>query len=159
MAKVIIIYYSRTGNTQKMAELIKEGVKKEGMEVTVKDVQKVSAGELLDYDGIILGSPTYYGSMACQVKKLLDETVEFHSKLEGKVGAAFSSSANIAGGNETAVLDILNAMLIHGMIIQGDSLGDHYGPVSIGGPDIRSSNECLRLGSRVAKLVKRLGGR
>ncbi len=158
MAKIIIIYYSRTGNTQKMAELIKEGVEKEGMEVTVKDVQKVSAGELLDYDGIILGTPTYYGSMASQVKKLLDETVEFHSKLEGKVGAAFSSSANIAGGNETAVLDILNAMLIHGMIIQGDSEGDHYGPVSINAPEARSINECERLGVRVAKLVKKIAG-
>ncbi len=94
--------------------------------------------------------------MAYQIKKLLDDSVKFHSKLEGKVGAAFSSSANIAGGNETTILDILNAMLIHGMIIQGDSQGDHYGPVAIGAPDNRSTKECLRLGSRVAKLVSKL---
>jgi NAD(P)H dehydrogenase (quinone) len=156
MAKIIVIYHSQTGNTEKMAELISEGVKNEGVEVVVKDVNDVEAGELLGYQGIIIGSPTYYGTMAYQVKKLLDESVEFHSKLEGKVGAAFSSSANIAGGNETTILDILNALLIHGMIIHGDSQGDHYGPVAIGSPDPRSSQECVRLGARVAELVKKL---
>ncbi len=156
MSKIIVIYYSRTGNTQKMAELIAEGAKNEDMEVAVRDVNDVSASDLLDYQGIIIGSPTYYGTMAYQVKKLLDDSVRFHSRLEGKVGAAFSSSANIAGGNETTILDILNAMLIHGMIIRGDSQGDHYGPVAIGVPDSRSSKECLRLGSRVAELVKKL---
>jgi NAD(P)H dehydrogenase (quinone) len=158
MPKIIVIYYSKTGNTQKMAELIGEGVKNAGVEVTVKDVLQVNASELLDYQGIIMGSPTYYGTMAYQIKKLLDESVKFHSKLEGKVGAAFSSSANIAGGNETTILDILNAMLIHGMIIRGDPQGDHYGPVAIGAPDSRSSKECLRLGSRAAELVKKLAG-
>ncbi len=159
MAKIIVIYHSLSGNTKKMAELISAGAKKEGVEAVIKDVQNVNVSELLDYEGIILGSPTYYGTMAYQIKKLLDDSVVLHSKLEGKVGAAFSSSANIAGGNETTILDILNAMLIHGMIIQGDPIGDHYGPVAIGIPDERSSNECLRLGSRVAKLVKRLGGK
>jgi len=154
MAKIIVIYYSQTGNTKKMAELIAEGAKKEKVEVLVKDVLDVDPSQLLDCQAIILGSPTYYGTMAYQIKKLLDDTVAFHSKLEGKVGAAFSSSANIAGGNETTILDILNAMLIHGMIIQGDPQGDHYGPVAIGSVDERSSQECLRLGSRVAKLVK-----
>jgi NAD(P)H dehydrogenase (quinone) len=156
MAKIIVIYYSRTGNTKKMAELIAEGAKKEKVEVLVKDVSEVDPSQLLDYQAIILGSPTYYGTMAYQIKKLLDDTVVFHSKLEGKVGAAFSSSANIAGGNETTILDILNAMLIHGMIIQGDPQGDHYGPVAIGSGDERSGKECLRLGSRVAKLVKKV---
>ncbi len=156
MAKIIVIYYSQTGNTKKMAELITEGAKKEGVEAIVKDIKDVNVSELLNYEGIILGSPTYYGTMAYQIKKLLDDSVKFHSKLEGKAGAAFSSSANIAGGNETTILDILNAMLIHGMIIQGDSQGDHYGPVAIGVPDNRSTKECLRLGSRVAILVRQL---
>jgi len=93
--------------------------------------------------------------MAAEIKKVFDDSVKFHGKLEGKVGAAFSSSANIGGGNETAILDILNAMLIHGMIIQGDPQGDHYGAVSIRLPDERAAKECLRMGSRVAKLVKK----
>ncbi len=156
MAKALIIYYSRSGNTKKMAELIAGGMQKEGLEVSLKDVQETQADELLAYDAIIIGSPVYYGTMAAQIKKLFDDSVAFHGKLDNKVGAAFSSSANIGGGNETTVLDILNAMLIHGMILQGDWQGDHYGPVSIGLPDARVAKECARFGSRIAKLVKKV---
>jgi NAD(P)H dehydrogenase (quinone) len=156
MAKALIIYYSRSGNTKKMAELVAEGIKKEGVEVTLKDVKDTKAEELLKYDAIVIGSPTYYGSMSAEIKKLLDDSVGFHGKLDGKIGAAFASSANVAGGNETTILDILNAMLIHGMIIHGDPQGDHYGAVAIGAPDSRSTKECLRMGTRLAKLVKRL---
>lgn len=155
MQRVLIVYYSRGGNTKKMAELIASGVKSEGLDVAVKDVLGLDSEELLKYDGLIFGSPTYYGSMSAEIKKLFDDSVRFHGKLDGKIGAAFSSSRNIAGGNETTILDILNAMLIHGMIIQGDYSGDHYGPVSIDSPDDRSTKECLRMGSRFAKLVKK----
>jgi NAD(P)H dehydrogenase (quinone) len=140
-----------------MAQSVSEGIKNEGVEVEVKEVKDVPVDDLLKYDAIVIGSPTYYGSMAAEIKKLLDDSVKFHGKLEGKVGAAFSSSANVAGGNETTVLDILNAMLIHGMIIQGDPRGDHYGSVAIGSPDERATKECLRMGSRVAKLLKKVG--
>ncbi|MBL7085013.1 MAG: NAD(P)H-dependent oxidoreductase [Candidatus Omnitrophica bacterium] len=154
--KILVIYYSQTGNTKKMAKEVADGVKAEGVDLELKDVQEVKARELLKADGIIIGSPTYYGSMAYQIKQLLDESVEFHGDLQGKVGAAFSSSANIGGGNETTILDIINAMLIHGMIVQGDASGDHYGPVAIGTPDARASKQCKRLGRRIAKLVKKL---
>jgi len=157
MARAIVIYYSKTGNTHKMAEFISEGIKKEKVEVDLKNAEEIKAEELLKYDAIIIGSPTYYGTMAYPIKKLLDESVKFHAALEGKIGAAFSSSANIAGGNETTILDILNAMLIHGMIIQGDPKGDHYGPVAIGAPDERAKKQCLRFGERIAKLCKALG--
>jgi NAD(P)H dehydrogenase (quinone) len=158
MAKAIVIYYSRSGNTRKMAEIVAEGIKKEDVGATVKDIKDVTVDELPEYDAIVMGSPTYYGTMASQIKKLLDDSVKFHGKLEGKVGGAFSSSANVAGGNETTILDILNAMLIHGMIIQGDPQGDHYGPAAIGSPDARAQKECLRMGSRVAKLTKKIAG-
>jgi len=158
MAKAIVIYYSRSGHTRKMAEIIGSSIKKEGVEAMVKDVKNVKIDDLLDYQGIVMGSPTYYGTMATEIKKLLDDSVKFHGKLEGKVGAAFASSANIAGGNETTILDLLNAMLIHGMIIQGDSQGDHYGPVAINDVDDRSENECERFGLRFARLVKKIYG-
>ncbi len=157
MPKILVVYYSRSGNTEKMAQLFAEGVKLAGgVDVTVKPVQQVSTDELLEYDGIAVGSPTYYGSMAWEIKKLFDESVKFHGKLDGKVGAAFSSAANIGGGNETTVEDILNALLIHGMIIQGDPKGDHYGRVSIGAPDSRVEEQCRRSGERMAELVKKL---
>jgi NAD(P)H dehydrogenase (quinone) len=156
MPKILIIYYSRTGNTEKMANLISEGVLSEGVDIELKRVENTTVEDLLSSDGIIIGSPTYYGTMSAEVKKLIDDSVSHHGSLEGKVGAAFSSSANIGGGNETTVLSILEAMLIHGMVIQGDSKGDHYGPVSINYPDQRSSAICKKLGVRTAKLVKKL---
>jgi NAD(P)H dehydrogenase (quinone) len=156
MAKILVIYYSQSGNTKKMAEAVVEGIKQEAVEAELKFVEAVEPEQLLEYQGIIVGSPTYYGTMAYQLKELFDASVSFHGRLDGKVGAAFSSSANVAGGNETTILDILNAMLIHGMIIQGDPQGDHYGAVAIGAPDSRSRKECVRLGMRTAKLVKKL---
>ncbi|MFH0762952.1 MAG: NAD(P)H-dependent oxidoreductase [Candidatus Omnitrophota bacterium] len=156
MPKALVIYYSESGNTKKMAEAVVEGIKKEGVEALLKDVKDTDAEELLNFDAIAIGSPTYYGAMSAEIKKLLDESVSFHGKLEGKVGAAFSSSANIGGGNETTILAILNAMLIHGMIIRGDSQGGHYGPVAIGSPDTRAMKECVKLGSRMAQLAKKL---
>jgi len=156
MPKILIVYYSRSGNTKRMAEFIADGVKKEDVELSLKKVQKTEPDDLLNFDGIIVGSPVYYGSMASQIKELFDKTVKFHGRLDGKVGGAFSSSANIGGGNETTVLGILNAMLIHGMIIQGDPSGDHYGPVAINSPDSRSEKQCIRFGRRMAKLVKKI---
>lgn len=156
MAKVLVTYFSSSGNTKKMAEKIEDTIKKEGIKTVLKSVEDVKASELADYEGIVIGSPTYYGTMAWQVKKLLDESVSLHGSLKGKVGGAFSSAANIGGGNETTITDILNAMLIHGIIVQGEPQGDHYGPVAIGAPDGRAFKCCKRLGKNVANLVKKL---
>ena len=103
MPKVLIGYYSKTGNTQKMAKAIEESIKEEGLEVVNKKIGDIAADELLDYEAIVLGSPTYYGTLAWPIKKLLDQSVKFHGKLKGKIGAAFTSAANIGGGNETAI--------------------------------------------------------
>jgi NAD(P)H dehydrogenase (quinone) len=156
MAKILVAYYSRSGNTERMAKEIAKGANKEKVDADLKSIGQLKADDLLRYDGVIIGSPTYYGTMAASIKKLLDDSVKFHGKLEGKAGAAFTSSANVGGGNETTILDILNAMLIHGMVIKGDSQGDHYGPVAIGAPDARALKQCLRLGERMASLVKQL---
>jgi len=156
MAKAIVIYYSRTGNTKEMAEIIAKSMNEADLQTECKSVSDVRAQKLLDYDAIVVGSPTYYGHMAGPIKQLIDDTVEFHGKLDGKIGAAFSSSANIAGGNETTILGIIEAMLIAGCIVQGDPQGDHYGPVSIGKPDERVRRQCIRRGQRIAELIKKL---
>ncbi len=111
---------------------------------------------MLEYDAIVIGSPTYYGQMAGPIKKLFDDIVGWHGQLDGKVGAAFSSAANIGGGNETTIMGIIEAMLISGMVVQGDPQGDHYGPVSIGKPDKRVQEQCRRRGQRIAELTKKL---
>lgn len=159
MAKVLITYYSRSGNTAKMAEFVAEGAREvDDANVVVQQVEDTDAESLADYDAVIAGSPTYYGQMAAQVKDLFDKSVVLHGQLEGKVGGAFTSAANLGGGNETTILSILQAMLIHGMIVQGTSQRDHYGPVAIGAPDDRATGECHKLGRNVAELAVRLHG-
>ena len=156
MSRVLIIYFSKTGNTEKMARVVAEGVNEEGVEPVLKKVDTASVDDLLSADGVIFGSPTYFGTMAAEIKSFLDESVKHFGKLNGKIGGAFSSSALLGGGNETTVLDILKALLIHGMIIQGTTGEGHYGPVALGAPDQTSSEACRKLGQRIACLVKKL---
>jgi NAD(P)H dehydrogenase (quinone) len=156
MAKAIVIYYSRSGHTKEMAQIIANAIKEADMQVDCKPINDVKADDLLNYDAIVIGSPTYYGHMAGPIKQLFDDIVSFHGKLDGKVGAAFTSSANIGGGNETTIMGIIEAMLIAGCVVQGDPKGDHYGPVSIGKPDERVRQQCTRRGRRIAELAKKL---
>jgi NAD(P)H dehydrogenase (quinone) len=157
MPDLLITYYTRSGSTQKMAEVVAAGAQEvQGVKVDVRPVSEVSPDDLLSYDGILMGSPVYYGTMAAEVKALIDESVKHHGKLTGKVGGGFASSGGPGGGNETTVLDIVKALLIHGMIVQGDAEGDHYGPIAVGAPDDRSQNECRRFGRRMAELVLRV---
>jgi NAD(P)H dehydrogenase (quinone) len=154
---ILIIYDSKTGNVEQMAEFIKQGAEKEGVKVRMKKVDEVQPKALLDADGVIIGSPTYYGVLTGKLKSFLDASVEYHSKLDGKVGAAFASSGVLGGGNETTVMSILQCLLVHGMIIQGDPVGSHYGAVSIGSPDQAAEQRASeRLGRRTASLVRRL---
>lgn len=157
MASVLITFYSRSGNTGKMAEAVAAGARQvSGVEVELRPVEEVGPDDLLKPEGIIMGSPVYYGTMAAELKTLIDESVKHHGKLTGKVGGAFASSGGPGGGNETTVMDIVKALLIHGMIVQGDAQGDHYGAIAVGAPDDRSRKECEKLGRRVAELVVKL---
>lgn len=158
MAKGLVIYYSRSGNTKAMAKAIADAMEQAGLPTQCKSVEESKVADLLAADVIVVGSPTYYGRPAAQIAALFDESVSQHGKLDGKIGAAFSSSANIGGGNETTICEINNMMLIHGMIIQGDPQGDHYGPVSIGKPDQRVLTQCARRGKRLAELAKKIFG-
>jgi len=153
---ILVVYYSRSGNTEKMARAVGEGVQAEGVTAIVKPVSETRVEELLEVEGLILGSPTYYGTLAAPIKQFIDESVKYHGKLVGKVGGAFTSSGGAGGGNETTLLSMLQALLIHGMIIQGTSSGDHYGPVSVESPDDKALDRCKALGSRVATLAKAL---
>ncbi len=156
MAKGLVIYYSRSGNTKAMATAVADAMNKHGLATKCKSVTDTKVDELLEVDAIVVGSPTYYGRAAGPIATLFDDSVSKHGKLDGKIGAAFSSSANTGGGNETTICEINNMLLIHGMIIQGDPQGDHYGPVSIGKPDERVLNQCSRRGQRIAELTLKL---
>ena len=95
---------------------------------------------------------------AAEVKELIDESVKHFGKLVGKVGGAFTSSGGIGGGNETTNLSLLQALLIHGMVVQGVQKGSHYGPVSVGAPDENAQDECVRYGKQVGELSVKLFG-
>lgn len=159
MARLLVVYYSRSGNTRAMAEHVAQGARSvAGVEVDLRAVQDTSPDDLLQYDGIIMGSPVYYGTMAAELKQLIDESVCYHGKLAGKVGGAFASSGAPHGGNETTIVDILRVWLVHGMVVIGEAMADHYGPVAVGAPDDRSAEQCRKYGASVAQLTVKLHG-
>ena len=96
--------------------------------------------------------------MAAPLKEFIDRSVKIRGSLKNKVGAAFVTSGHPTGGKETTILSIIQAMLIHEMIIVGDpiSAGGHYGAAALGAPDQEAINQGRALGARVAELVNRL---
>lgn len=158
MPGILIACHSKTGNTEKMAGFIREGVESAGGRAELKKIPGIKTEELLDYEGLIIGSPTYYGCMAWEVKKMLDDSVSLHGRLEGKIAGAFASSGSLGGGGETTVLNILQALIIHGMVVQGSPSGAHYGPVSVGMPDANVKSSCVEFGKKYAGLAKKLSG-
>ena len=157
VTRILIAYDSATGNTEKMALAVAEGVRSvKGTDVQVKRASAVKLEELLDSDAIIVGSPAYYGQMSASVKALFDKSFKIHGKLEGKVGAAFTSAGGTATGAETTLLSILEAMLVHGMIIRGRSADKHYGAAALEAPDREAKTLCRELGKRTAELARRL---
>ena len=154
MATVLVIYDSRTGNTEKMADKVAEGVRQvDGASVNVMTVDKAKLDDLVAADAIILGSPTYYGNMSGRIKELLDRTYNIHGELKGKVGGAFTSSGGTACGAETTLLAMVQAMLVHGMIVQGRNDDKHYGAAAVEAPDEEEVKHCQELGRTVASLA------
>jgi NAD(P)H dehydrogenase (quinone) len=154
--KVLVVYDSKSGNTEKMAQAVAQGVEKAGAQTAVKRAEQTQMKDLLDADGIVMGSPTYFGQMSARLKHIIDDSVELHERLTGKVGAAFTSSGGIATGAETTLLSILQAMLVHGMIVQGNAEDKHYGVAAKGKPKPADLKACEELGARVANLVQKL---
>jgi len=156
MGKIIICYFSKTGNVKEMATILKNRLKENGMSVTMKHVSEINVEELVHYDCILVGSPTYYGSMAGEVKSFLDKTVRLHGELEGKIGGAFTSCAYWGGGHDFALMDIIKVFLVHGMIIKGFIRESYFGVVSNGPPDENTKQKLYKYADGVSELVKRL---
>lgn len=90
MKKVLIVYFSRTGKTEKMAHYIAEGVRMSGCSVEMASVSKVgSDAEIIGYDGYIFGCPTYHKDMTSNMKQFL--FLAERANLVGKIGGAFGS--------------------------------------------------------------------
>jgi NAD(P)H dehydrogenase (quinone) len=126
LQKILVVFDSKSGNTEAMALAVAKGAEKAGdVEVTVRRAEETTNSDLLAADGIIMGSPTYFGEMSAKLKKVIDDSVQIHKQLTGKVGGAFTSSGGTASGAETTLLSIVQTMLIHGMIVQGRADDKH----------------------------------
>jgi len=158
MSKALVVYHSETGNTEKMAIAIGEGIKNAGLDVEVKSVNNTSLNDLIAADAIILGSPTYFSTMSTKMKAFIDRSTQIWpnkpGKLKDKIGAAFTSCADVAGGNQMTLLSLIQAMLWHGMVIVGHQSG-FSGAVSIEAPNEDCIAECRQFGERIASFVKR----
>jgi len=141
MAKVLVLYYSFYGHVEALARALAEGVTAGGAQVDVKrvpetvpeevarkshlklnqDAPVASVDELEQYDAIVVGTGTRYGRMSSQMAAFLDQTGGLWQRgaPEGKVGAAFTSTATQHGGQETTLLSIITNLLHFGMVIVG----------------------------------------
>ena len=141
MAKVLVLYYSSYGHIETMANAVAEGARAGGAEVTVKRVPELvpeevakssyfkldqaapiaTPAELADYDAIIVGCGTRFGTMASQMRNFWDQTggLWAQGKLVGKVGSVFTSSATQHGGQESTILGFIPTLLHHGLVVVG----------------------------------------
>ena len=90
MSRILVLYYSRSGNTEKMAKAVAEGAKNAG-NPDVDLSYHVNAEELPVFDAILMGTPTYHHDMPIDMKKLFEDAAAKGVNLKGKVGAAFGS--------------------------------------------------------------------
>lgn len=156
--QVLVLYYSKSGNTKKLAEEIAKGVTAAGAEAVLKSTAEVSKDDFSKAAGVIAGSPVYFGIMAAQLKQIFDDFVGLRRSMENKVGAAFATGNHHTGGKETTIFSILQCMMIYGMIIVGDPMeaSGHYGVACCKAPDATAAEDGFKLGKRVAQLCKKL---
>ncbi|MBO3759991.1 NAD(P)H:quinone oxidoreductase type IV [Ciceribacter sp. L1K22] len=141
MTKVLVLYYSAYGHIETMANAVAEGAKSAGADVVIKrvpelvpeEVAKASyykmdqaapiadPNELDQYDAIIVGAGTRYGTVASQMRNFWDQTggLWAQGKLVGKIGSMFTSTATQHGGQETTIMGFIPTFLHHGMAVVG----------------------------------------
>ena len=137
---VLVLYYSRSGSTAKMAAELAQGVEAAGIAARLRTVPTVSpdseaslppvpdAGapycsteELRNCAGLLLGSPTRFGNMAAPLRYFLDQTGDMwlDGSLSGKPAAVFTSTGSLHGGQESTLISMMLPLLHHGMLIAG----------------------------------------
>ena len=150
LKKVLILYYSGSGNTQRMAKAIAEAMRSSDMNVTVEDVGKFDISLLPNYDTLVLGSPTYFSNVAWQVKKGIDESIVHYGggKLKGKVAGIFTSAGTMRDGKDCLKMLEVALGFHHGMnVVEGILRTD-------GESDQEVEKRCQEYGK---KLVKEIG--
>jgi NAD(P)H dehydrogenase (quinone) len=160
--KILVLYDSATGNTKKMAELVRDGAfSVSETDVRMLSVDEATSSDLFWCDGVACGSPTYVGLISGKMKLWWDSVVRnAWNKIDGKIGCAFASSGGRGGGAELVCQSITTIMLNFGMLVFGvpDYTGHgqtlHYGAIASGAPaDGAESEACIRLGKRLSEWV------
>jgi len=169
--RVLVAYDSLTGNTEKMAQGVVAGAKQvPGVVVLLKPVDKVAKEDLERADGIILGCPTYYGTLPGRMKVVIDDwSWKLKVDFTDKVGGAFATGGGQAGGKEFVLLSLVmfmlnNRMVVAGPLYRNEKTGSVWGEVgaaAMTGPLDAGVGEgeldsARRLGERVARLTKKL---
>lgn len=134
--KFAVIYYSQTGHTKEMGEVIAEGILSLGGEVRLFSIEEPMDTDYINScDGIIFGTPTWVASTCWQMKKWFD--TESHAlKLGGKLGGVYATAHFAQGGADIAIMTLIGHMMVKGMLVYsgGASLGKpfiHLGPVAL----------------------------
>jgi NAD(P)H dehydrogenase (quinone) len=171
LVRVLVAYHSLTGNTVKMAEGVVEGVKRRpGVAVSLRKVDEVTKQDLESADGIILGGPTYYGTLPGKMKAVMDDwSWKMKVDFTDKVGGAFSTGGGQVGGKEFVVVSLVmfmlnNRMVVAGPLYRNDKTGSVWGEVGAAAmtgpldPGVSESelDSARRLGERVARLAEKL---
>lgn len=155
MMKVAVIYHSNSGNTERVAELIGEGLKKAGnIEVKLMKIDEVDYEFVKESKAVIFGTATYYANISWQMKKWFDESRGCN--LEGKIGAAFATEDYLGGGADTALMTLIGHMMVKGMLVYsgGSALGQpyiHMGIVTIKDGDENQKDRAKIFGERIGK--------
>lgn len=184
MAKVLVLYYSAYGHIETMAGAIAEGARAAGAQVDIKRVPETvpeavakanhfkldqaapiaQIGDLEHYDAIVIGTGTRFGRITSQMAAFLDQAGGLWARgaLNGKVGAAFTSSATQHGGNETTLFSIIANLLHFGLIIVGLPYS-HQGQMTleeiVGGAPYGSTTIAGGDGSRQPSAIELAGAR
>ncbi len=164
---VLIAYHSETGNTEAMAHKVMKGASQvDGVIVLLKTVEEITTNDLLVADAIIVGSPVYNANVTPAVSAFISSWPFEGEPLKGKLGAAFVTAGGVSAGEELTQMNILQSMLIFGMIVMGGpGWTSPFGASAIRGEDFFPEDEPIHpsflekgraLGERVATTAKRL---
>jgi len=169
--RVLVAYFSRTGNTEQMARGVVEGIQRApGAVAVLKQVNEISKEDLETADGIILGCPTYFANIPGEMKTIIDDwNWKWKVDFTDKVGGAFATAGGQMGGQGHVVVSLLlfmlhNRMVVAGPLYQNEKTGSVWaesgaaamtGPLDLGVGD-GELDGARRLGERVARLATKL---
>ena len=163
---VLITFYSKTAHTQSLAEEVAKGAQSiPGVQVILKSIHQTTTKDLLDADAIIIGSPVYNANLAPEVVQFMSEWPFEGNPLKDKIGAAFVTAGGISAGEELAQVNILQSMLVFGMVVVGgDDWTSAFGASAITNEGVFKTAQLdklflqkgFSLGKRVATIAKKM---